>query len=151
MSSTIAASAQITKPPSPTKLKLIKQFMNLIGLQQQIDSGSFLEHYALPGGPMWAATPTEGNIENFSQVFKKKLDALKAAYVTRRPKYQQAYEEHLNWEFTEAELKVIVKFLSTPVGKHYLDGRWRMEAYTNTNTEDMEAEIVNDAVASIAK
>ena len=52
---------------------------------------------------------------------------------------------------TEAELAEIVAFLERPVGKHFLDGRWRMEAYTGTNTEEMEEQIVKEAMASLAK
>ena len=75
----------------------------------------------------------------------------KAAYEKRRAVYQEAYEDHLNWEFTEVELQEIVTFLEAPVGQHYLDGRWRMEAYTNKNTEDIEAEIVKEANDILSK
>lgn len=149
--STIAPSAQISAPPSAAKLKLIRQFLQLIGLQAQLDTGSFLERYALPGGPMWAAAPEATFKESFADGFRVRFDALKAAYIKRRTAYQQAYEDHLNWEFTEAELQEIVAFLGKPVGQHYLDGRWRMEAYSNTNTEDIEAEIVKEAVTSLKK
>jgi hypothetical protein len=44
-----------------------------------------------------------------------------------------------------------VPFLESPVGKHYLDGRWRMEAYTDTKAEDIEQGIVAEAQASLAK
>lgn len=145
------ASAQINQPPSTAKLKLIKQFLQLIGLQDRLDTGSFLERYALPGGPMWAVTPSESNTENLGGGIKLRFDALKAAYAKRRSAFQQAYEDHLNWEFTESELNDIVTFLGSPVGKHYLDGRWRMEAYAGTNTEDMEANIVKEALASLKK
>lgn len=151
MASTIAPSAQINEPPSPAKLKLIRQFLQLIGLQDRLDTGSFLEHYALPGGLMWSVTPGAAISETFGDGFKVRFDALKAAYAKRRAKYQQAYEDHLNWEFTESELNEIVSFLGKPVGKHYLDGRWRMEAYTSTNTEDLEEEIVKEALASLKK
>ena len=42
-------------------------------------------------------------------------------------------------------------FLERPVGKHFLDGRWRMEAYVGTGTEEMEEQIVKDAMASLVK
>ena len=80
-------------------------------------------------------TPDAAAPETLSDGSKIRFDALKAAYAKQRIKYQQAYEDHVNWEFTESELEEIVTFLSKPVGKHYLDGRWRMEAYTATNTE----------------
>ncbi len=125
--------------------------MQLIGLQDRLDTGSFLERYAVPGGPMWAVTPAEAITENFADGFKVRVDALKAAYAKRRATYQRSYETHLNWEFTEAELNEINTFLGKPVGRHYLDGRWRMEAYTRTNTEDIEEDIVKEALASLKK
>lgn len=57
----------------------------------------------------------------------------------------------VNWEFTEEELATIVTFLESRVGGHYLDGRWRMEAYSDTNTEDVEQGIVAEAQATLAK
>jgi len=143
--------AQIQDAASSSKLQLIKRFMRAIGLQDQIDSGSFLAHYAMPGGPMWDAPSGQPLTENLTNGFERRFDMLKAAYKQRRSTYQTAYEDHLNWEFTEAELQQIVTFLEAPVGKHYLDGRWRMEAYTNTNTEDLEREIVEEAIANLAK
>ncbi len=83
--------------------------------------------------------------------FERRMSALKKAYEKHRSTYQRAYEDHVNWEFTEEELAKIVEFLESPVGQHYLDGRWRMEAYTDTNTEDIEQEIVAEAQASLAK
>lgn len=151
MSSTNFPSAQISKPPSPTKLKLIRQFLQRIGLQERLDTGSFLERHALPGGSMWAVTPGEAITESLLDGFKIRFAALKAAYAKRRAAFQQAYEDHLNWQFTETELDEIVTFLSKPVGQHYLEGRWRMEAYSSTNTEDMEQEIVDEAVAGLKK
>ncbi|ALJ14223.1 DUF2059 domain-containing protein [Sphingopyxis macrogoltabida] len=74
------------------------------------------------------------------------IDALKAAYEKYRPQYQEAYEDHINWEFTEEELRGIVNFLESPLGKHYLDGSWRMEAYTGTNIEETEQVLVTKAV-----
>jgi len=125
--------------------------MRAIGLQDQIDTGSFLQRYAIPGGPMWKVTSGKALTEDLTGGFHVRFEALKAAYEKRRSVYRQAYEDHLNWEFTETELSEIVTFLETPVGQHYLDGRWRMEAYTTTNTEDMEAEIVKEATDSLQK
>ena len=97
--------------------------MTLIGVQDQLDTGSFLDRYAMPGGPLWKVKSGENLIEHLGDGFKIRSEALKGAYARRRAIYQQAYEDHLNWEFTEAELKEIVAFLSKPVGQHYLDGR----------------------------
>lgn len=125
--------------------------MRAIGLQERLDTGSFLERYAIPGGPLWN-DPSEEVVNNsLAGGFEVRFKALKAAYERRRAIYQQAYEDHINWEFAEAELSEIVTFLEKPVGQHYLDGRWRMEAYTNTNTEDVEAEIVKEAAVILRK
>jgi hypothetical protein len=150
-SSGLAPAAQITEPPSRSKQLLIKQFLTLIGLQDKLDTGSFLDRYAMPGGPLWKAKSGESLTESIGDGFKIRSEALKAAYAKRKAIYQQAYEDHLNWEFTEAELQQIVAFLSKPAGQHYLHGRWRMEAYTNTNTEDMEAEIISEAASTLSK
>ncbi|SBV32250.1 protein of unknown function [uncultured Sphingopyxis sp.] len=74
------------------------------------------------------------------------MDALKSVYEEYRPQYQEAYEDHINWEFTEEELRGIVSFLDSPLGKHYLDGSWRMEAYTGTNMEETEEMLVTKAI-----
>lgn len=150
-SSSLAPSGQIAEPPSQSKRLLIKQFLTLIRLQDQLDTGSFLDHYAMPGGPLWKVKSGENLIEPLGDGFKIRSEALKAAYAKRQAIYQKAYEDHLNWEFTEAELREIVGFLGQPVGQHYLDGRWRMEAYTNTNTEDLDAEIVSEAASTLSK
>ncbi|WP_325419143.1 hypothetical protein [Sphingobium sp.] len=151
MGSQTTPSAQIEEAPSTSKLQLIKRFMRAIGLQDQLETGSFLGRYAMPGGPLWNAPSGEILTESLSGGFEVRFKALKSAYEKRRAVYQKAYEDHLNWEFTEIELQEIVTFLEAPVGQHYLDGRWRMEAYTNTNTEDMEAEIVKEAADSLPK
>ena len=147
----LAPSAQIEEPPSPSKLLLIQRFLRAIGRQDQLDTGSFLEHYAIPGGPMWQVSNSQVLQEDLTGGLEKRMAALRAAYEPHRAEYQKAYESHVTWEFTEAELAEIVGFLERPVGKHFLDGRWRMEAYTGTNTEEMEEQIVKDAMAILAK
>ena len=52
----------------------------------------------------------------------------------------------INDLFTEEELRGIVSFLESPLGEHYLDGTWRMEAYTGTNMEETEELLVKEAV-----
>ena len=148
---TLAPSAQVDKPPSPSKLLLIRRFLRAIGLQQQLDSGSFLERYAIPGGPMWQVSNGQAVPDTLLDGFKKRMTALTNAYGKHRAEYQQAYEDHVNWEFTEAELSEIVGFLERPVGKHFLNGRWRMEAYVGTNTKQLEEQIVKEAIASLTK
>lgn len=149
--STIAPAAKIEAPPSPTKLILIRRFLRAIGRQDQLDTGSFLEHYAIPGGPMWHVEPGSQITESLSGGFQVKMSALKKAYAKHRAEYQEAFESHVNWEFTADELAEIVAFLERPAGKHYLDGRWRMEAYVGTNTEELEEQIVAEAQASLSK
>ena len=150
----LAPAAQISEPPSATKLRLIKRYLELLGVQRQIDGGSFLERYALPGGPMWQVPSAKGAAakpETLLGGFEARMTALKAAYAKYRTAYQAAYENHVNWEFTEQELTDIVGFLERPVGKHFLDGRWRMEAYVGTDTEEMEERIVKEAQTKLAK
>jgi hypothetical protein len=147
--STLAPSAQVEKPASLAKLALIRRFMKAIGLQDKLDTGSFLERYAVPGGPMSTISSGQTLSETLSGSFEKGMTALRDAYAPHRAEYQKAYEDHLNWEFTETELTEIVGFLERPVGQHYLDGRWRMEAYVATNTEDLEARIVAEAQANL--
>jgi hypothetical protein len=144
-------SAQIETPASATKLALIRRILRAIGRQEKLDSGSFLERYAMPGGAMWPIESGSQLTEDLRSGFERRMSALGKAYEKQRASYQQAYEGHVNWEFTEQELATIVPFLESPVGKHYLDGRWRMEAYTDTNTEDIEQGIVAKAQASLAK
>jgi hypothetical protein len=148
---TLAASAQNDEPPSPSKLLLIRRFLRAIGRQDQLDTGSFLERHAIPGGLMWQVTNGQPLTESLTVGLEKRMTALINAYAKHRAEYQQAYEDHVNWEFTEEELTEIVEFLERPVGKHFLDGRWRMEAYVRTNTEDLEEQIVKEAMASLSK
>ncbi len=149
--SQIAPAAQIETPASASKSALIRRFLRAVGRQHQLDSGSFLERYAIPGGVMWPIKAGTQPAEDLLGGFERRMSALKKAYEKHRSVYQQTYEDHVNWEFTEEELAEIVTFLESPVGKHYLDGHWRMEAYSGTNTEDLEQEIVAEAQASLAK
>lgn len=144
-------SAQIEAPASASKLALIREFLRAIGRQDQLDSGSFLERYAMPGGVMWQIKPGGQITEDLRSGFERRMAALRKAYEKHRVEYQQAYEDHVNWEFTEQELAKIVLFLNSPTGQHYLDGRSRMEAYTDTNTEDIEAGIVAEAQAGLER
>jgi hypothetical protein len=145
-----APAAQIETPPSATKTALIKRFLRAIGRQHDLDSGSFLERYAIPGGAMWNIKAAPLPAKDVLGGFERRMSALKKAYEKHRSTYQQAYEGHVNWEFAEEELAKIVEFLESPVGKHYLDGRWRMDAYTNTELEDIEAQIVAEAQSTVA-
>jgi hypothetical protein len=123
----------------------------LIGRQAELDSGSFLERYAMPGGAMWQAAGGQPPEENLSEGLDKRLTALKSAYAKYRATFQRAYENHVNWEFTEEELIEIDAFLERPVGRHFLEGRWRMDAYVGSDTEALEQQIVKDALASLSQ
>ena len=143
----IAPSAQESSPPSAQKLVLIHRFMKASGLQGRIDTGSFLERYAFIPELGWAqGTENAPRNSTLIEQWTGPIDALKAAYEKYRPQYQEAYESHINWEFTEEELRGIVSFLESPLGEHYLDGTWRMEAYTGTNMEETEELLVKEAV-----
>jgi len=100
---------------------------------------------------MWSVTAGTPIAESLSGGFEKRMTALKAAYAKHRDTFQQAYERHVNWEFTETELGEIVAFLESATGQHYLDGRWRMDAYVGTDTEDLIDQIVKEAMATASK
>jgi hypothetical protein len=142
----LAPSAQIEEPPSVGKLELIHRFMNVIGLQGEIDSGSFLEYLALPGGPLsLEATEPGKRTATIEELFAPAMRSrLKPLYGEYRAEFQREYEEHINWEFTEEELGQIVSFLESPVGHHYLDGSWRMRAYVGTNTEPIIEKMIEE-------
>ena len=144
----LAASAQINEPPSQSKLVLIRRFMKASGLQEKLDSGSFLERYAFVRELDWQKGKSNASV---MERLSGPMDALKSTYQKYRPLYQKAYEDHLNWEFTEQELLQMSVFLESAVGRHYLDGTWRMDAYTRTNMEDTEAALVDEAVAAYQK
>ena len=146
----LAASAENEALPSPSKLDLIRRFLRSIGRQAELDTGSFLDRHAMPGGAMWQVTAGQPLTGNVLEGFDKRRAALVDAYARHRAEYQQEYENHVNWEFTEDELREIVGFLERPVGKHFLDGRWRMDAYVRTNTKDTEEQIVREAMALLA-
>lgn len=137
-------SAQNETPPSAEKQQLIRRFMRASGLQERLDSGSFLERYAFIPALDW----TRGRTTiTFGEATLGPIRTLKSVYEKYRPAYQEAYESHINWEFTEEELRQMVGFFESPVGQHYLDGTWRMDAYTGTNMEGTEEALVNEAVA----
>ena len=139
-------SAQNETPPSAEKQQLIQRLMRATGLQARLDSGSFLDRYASISELHWH----EGN-ETISLLDfvtnPGPIQALKSVYEKYRAEYQEAYEAHINWEYTEDELRQMVTFWESPAGQHYLDGTWRMEAYTRTNMEETEEALVNEAVA----
>lgn len=100
---------------------------------------------------MWEVRAGQPLMETLEEGFTRRRAALINAYARHRDEYQREYESHVNWEFTEDELREIVGFLEGPVGRHFLDGRWRMDAYVGTNTEEIEEQIVREAMAALAR
>jgi hypothetical protein len=143
----LAPSAQIQSPPTEAKLELIRRFMAAVGIQNRLDSGSFLERYAVVPELGWHDGRSGNRSDsNLLETLTGPIEALKAVYEKYRSAYQSEYEQHLNWEFTEAELRQMIAFFESPVGQHYLDGTWRMEAYIGTNMEENEQALVAEAV-----
>ena len=140
-------SASIEEPPSPGKLELIRRYLRATGMQRQIETGSFLQRFALPGGPLTEAMASRGDEISLRDMFAIPMDALRRAYEPHRQVWQNEYERHLNWKSTEEELRQIVAFLESDAGQHYLAGDWRMNAYVGTNTEELLEQIVRDAEA----
>lgn len=136
------SSAQIDEPPSAAKTALIIRFMAASGIQARINGGTFLERYALGGSPLLTAAGASV-IDTFN--------ALRVAYEPHRLTWQEEYESHVNWEFTEAELEEIVRFLEGPSGEHFLEARGRMDAYIGTNTEHLVEQIISAAAAALAR
>lgn len=81
----------------------------------------------------------------FLDVFRIPMDALRRAYEPHRHVWQEAYESHVNWEYSEEELRQIVAFLESPAGRHFLTGEWRMNAYVGTNVEELLEQIIRQA------
>lgn len=143
------SSAMIAEPPSPAKLGLIRRFLVANGTQAEIDSGSFLQRYAMPGSELFRIAASASGEVTFREAFELPMNALLKAYEQHRATWQDEYETHLNWEFNEEELSSIVSFLESPAGKHFLEGSWRMNAYINTNTEDLIEQIIAEAEANL--
>jgi hypothetical protein len=140
-------SKMIEEPANSEKLALIRRFLKASGKQHEIDSGSFLDRFALPEGPLTRSIPDRN--ATFREAFEIPRAALQNAYEKRRHVWQEQYESHLNWEFIETELSAIVAFLESEFGQHYLEGEWRMNAYTSTNTEALLEEIISEAKTEV--
>lgn len=100
---------------------------------------------------MWQVSTSQVLTDCPTGGLEKRMAALRNAYAKHRPAYQQGYENHVNWESSEGELVEIVGFLERPVDKHFLEGRWRMDAYVRTNTEELEEQIVREAMAGLTE
>ena len=140
-------SAQVEEPPSSHKLDLIRRFLVASGIQHNIDNGKFVERFGIPGGHIYARAAERG--ATFGGAVEASLTVLRSAYEKHRHIWQEEYESHINWEFAESELAQVVAFLEAPVGQHFLDGRWRMDAYISTNTEELVEQIVEEAESAI--
>jgi hypothetical protein len=140
-------SAMVAEPPSPAKLELIRRYLRLTGTQQRIDSGSFLQPIAVPGGPLSQPMVELQPDVSFRDMFTIPMAALLRAYQPHRHVWQEEYERHVNWEYGEDELRQIVAFLGSGAGQHFLEGERRMNAYVGTNTEELLEQIVSEAQA----
>ena len=138
----------IEEPPSVAKLALIRRFLVANGTQAEIDSGSFLQRFALPGNALSAAA-SETRPVTLREAFELPMAALLTAYEKHRATWQEEYESHVNWEFETEELSSIVAFLESPAGEHFLEGRWRMGAYVGTNTEELVEQIIGEAETAL--
>lgn len=138
-------SAMNEDPPSPEKLELIREFMRVTGIQGRIDSGRNLERYAFISELNWDDKDRQVTLlDAVGQT--DRIAALRTVYARYRSVYQEEFESHINWEFTESELREMVAFFGSPTGQHYFDGTWRMNAYTGTNLEEVEQQLVEEAV-----
>lgn len=135
-------SALITDPPSPAKLELIREFLRVVGIQADIDSGDFLVRNA---GPLFERLGKFAGSMKYGEAFSAPMRALRQAYAKHRLAWQREYEEHINWEFAEDELREIVRFFGSAARQHYLESRGRTAAYVATNTEALEAEVIAEA------
>ena len=139
------SSAMNEEPPSAKKLELIREFMRVTGIQNHVDSGSSLEKFARVDELGWEDSNEHMSLADVI-LNRRRVETLKTVYEKYRPIYQGEIEGHLNWEFTEVELQEMVDFFGSPTGQHYFDGVWRMKAYTGTNLEDIEQQLVSEAV-----
>ena len=141
----------VEEPPGAQKLALIRRYLIASKLQAKIDSGSFLHRLAMPGSPLWATAAGGSGELTFGKMQKNAIKALMAAYEKRRTTWQEEYERHVNCEFNEEELLMIVEFLESAAGEHFLEGQWHIEAYTSTNTEDLVDQIYAEAIAALGE
>ncbi|WP_293382658.1 DUF2059 domain-containing protein [Phenylobacterium sp. SCN 70-31] len=137
--------AMIPEPPSPAKLDLIRRLLRASGLQADIDRGGFLDTYGRAGSQLFKDLAEARPDLTLGDAMQLPMEHLRQAYLPHRQVWQDEYEGHLNWEFTEDELREIVAFLESTSGQHYLTARWRMNAYISTNTEGLVDEIIREA------
>jgi hypothetical protein len=140
-------SAQIDEPASPAKLELIRRYLRATGLQGGIDTGRFLHRYTIFNDRLTAAMTNASGRLSLRDFLGGPQEAVRQAYEPYRHIWQEEYERHLNWEYTEDELRQIVAFLESDAGRHYRMGDWRMRAYVDTNTEHLIEQIIDDTEA----
>ncbi|MBO9671583.1 MAG: DUF2059 domain-containing protein [Sphingobium sp.] len=117
------------------------------GLQADLDRGERVQRFGWIGQPVFVAAARDG--VTISEACERASEALCAAYASRRSLWQQEYERHLNWEYTEGELAQIVAFLESPAGQHYLECERRMNAYIGTSAEHLIEQIVLEAEEAV--
>lgn len=142
-------------PPSPEKQKLIAEFLDLTGISGRISSASLMDVYAASDGgrAMMANAGPDGAYHGdlIDGPMGLVLKAYKDAFRKHADDFRKAYAAHVNWEFTDGELRQINGFLSSKVGRHYLEGEWRMRAYVGTDTEDLTWQVAAEAKAAAKK
>jgi hypothetical protein len=86
--------------------------MKAIGLQDKLDTGSFLERYAVPGGPMWTISSGQTLRETLSGGFEKRMTALERSLLqkgVRRSSCLTALIRSAGWQAYSARKPVIYK------------------------------------------
>jgi hypothetical protein len=132
---------------SDAKRDLIRRYLVASGLQARIDAGRFVERHGWIGRPVFESAMAEGH--SIGEAAAAASAALQAAYARHRSVWQAQYEAHVDHAFGEADLAVIVAFLESAAGRLYLDWNGRMDAYIETNTEELVEEIVATAHAAV--
>jgi hypothetical protein len=136
-------------PPGAAKRALIRRYLELDGIRQQIDSGSFLDRFAYPGGPLAGALAAGYGQTSFREAFTIPKAALLRAYAPRLHVWQREYESHVDQEYSEAEVRQIVVFLESNAGRRFVTGEQRIQAYVGTNTEKLLERILRQAEADL--
>ncbi len=140
-------------PINPEKLKLIHAFMRASRLQAKVDSGEVVPKQARAA--IWKAMTVrfeDGALGDvlFPDFVAAPGRALSQAYAPQRDEWQAQYENHLNQEYANAELEALTAFFDSPLGKHYLDGEWRMRTYIRSNMEPAVEDLQTEAEAILA-
>jgi hypothetical protein len=132
-------SAMNTEPPTPEKLRLVREFLVATGLQDEIDQARFLDRYQ---GRVRAALPTT---MTYGAWLGAPAELVQRAYKPHRQIWQEEYESHVHWEFSEGELAEAIRFFGGEAGRHFREGLFRLRAYVGSNTEDLVEQVIAEA------